>query len=242
MIDLLNSIDQQVFLFFNGLHNDFFDRFMMLFTGRFIWVPMYATILFMLFKTFKPKIVAVYLLAISLAVLLTDQTCATLIRPLVERLRPSNPANPFSELVYIVDGYRGGSFGFPSCHSANSFALAAFMLCLFPRHRCSIFIVGWAVLNSYSRLYLGVHYPGDLLVGAAIGSVYGLLCYKLARLFDHDSVAQTCERVSRPLFPLTGSNAVGTGRTAGLVFTVGDVLIGVGAMTIFVIFAIALAG
>lgn len=103
---------------------------------------------------------------------------------------PSNPANPLSEMVHIVGGYRGGSYGFPSCHAANSFALASFLTLLFANRKLSLFIFAWAVLNSYSRVYLGVHYPGDLLVGAIIGTAAGL-----AMAFAAGYVA---DRVDRP--------------------------------------------
>lgn len=103
---------------------------------------------------------------------------------------PSNPANPLSEMVHIVGGYRGGSYGFPSCHAANSFALASFLILLFANRKLSLFIFAWAVLNSYSRVYLGVHYPGDLLVGAIIGTAAGL-----AMAFAAGYVA---DRVDRP--------------------------------------------
>lgn len=111
-------------------------------------------------------------------------------RPSVCRLRPSNPENPLSEMVHIVGGYRGGSYGFPSCHAANSFALASFLTLLFANRKLSLFIFAWAVLNSYSRVYLGVHYPGDLLVGAIIGTAAGL-----AMAFAAGYVA---DRVDRP--------------------------------------------
>lgn len=103
---------------------------------------------------------------------------------------PSNPENPLSEMVHIVGGYRGGSYGFPSCHAANSFALASFLTLLFANRKLSLFIFAWAVLNSYSRVYLGVHYPGDLLVGAIIGTAAGL-----AMAFAAGYVA---DRVDRP--------------------------------------------
>lgn len=93
-------------------------------------------------------------------------------------------------MVHIVGGYRGGSYGFPSCHAANSFALASFLTLLFANRKLSLFIFAWAVLNSYSRVYLGVHYPGDLLVGAIIGTAAGL-----AMAFAAGYVA---DRVDRP--------------------------------------------
>lgn len=170
MIDWLNTIDTQVFLALNGLHAPYFDVFMKLFTGKWIWVPMYAAVLFAVVRNYRWRQTLAVLVCVALAITIADQVCATLIRPEVCRLRPSNPANPLSEMVHIVGGYRGGSYGFPSCHAANSFALASFLILLFANRKLSLFIFAWAVLNSYSRVYLGVHYPGDLLVGAIIGT------------------------------------------------------------------------
>ncbi len=206
MIDWLNTIDTQVFLALNGLHAPYFDASMKLFTGKWIWVPMYAAVLFAVVRNYRWRqtlavlfaVVRNYrwrqtlavLVCVALAITIADQVCATLIRPEVCRLRPSNPANPLSEMVHIVGGYRGGSYGFPSCHAANSFALASFLTLLFANRKLSLFIFAWAVLNSYSRVYLGVHYPGDLLVGAIIGTAAGL-----AMAFAAGYVA---DRVDRP--------------------------------------------
>lgn len=126
MIDWLNTIDTQVFLALNGLHAPYFDVFMKLFTGKWIWVPMYAAVLFAVVRNYRWRQTLAVLVCVALAITIADQVCATLIRPEVCRLRPSNPANPLSEMVHIVGGYRGGSYGFPSCHAANSFALASF--------------------------------------------------------------------------------------------------------------------
>lgn len=174
MIDWLNTIDTQAFLALNGLHAPYFDAFMKLFTGKWIWVPMYAAVLFAVVRNYRWRQTLAVLVCVALAITIADQVCATLIRPEVCRLRPSNPENPLSEMVHIVGGYRGGSYGFPSCHAANSFALASFLTLLFANRKLSLFIFAWAVLNSYSRVYLGVHYPGDLLVGAIIGTAAGL--------------------------------------------------------------------
>lgn len=175
MIDWLNTIDTQVFLALNGLHAPYFDVFMKLFTGKWIWVPMYAAVLFAVVRNYRWRQTLAVLVCVALAITIADQVCATLIRPEVCRLRPSNPENPLSEMVHIVGGYRGGSYGFPSCHAANSFALASFLTLLFANRKLSLFIFAWAVLNSYSRVYPGVHYPGDLLVGAIIGTAAGLV-------------------------------------------------------------------
>ena len=181
MFDFFTDIDTQLFLFLNSLHIPYFDCFMKIFSGKFIWAPMYASILYILFRRYQWKAVSCFTIAICLVILCTDQLCASIIRPIFERLRPSNIDNPISSLVHIVDGYRGGKYGFPSCHAANSFALAAFLIPLFSKRRFTIFILSWATLNAYSRIYLGVHYPGDLIVGGLIGACIGLIWYYIAK-------------------------------------------------------------
>lgn len=218
-MELLDSLDSRIFLFFNGMHTPFTDSFMQLFSGRFIWVWLYGALLFMVVKSFSIKKSAVVIIGIALAITLADQTCATLIRPMCERLRPSNPANPLSEFTHIVDGYRGGAYGFPSCHAANSFALAVFMSLLFGIRRFSVAIFAWAAVNSYSRICLGVHYPGDLLVGAIIGSAIGAMCYMGVRLVAFKG---------KPRHEATGTTSV-------LFITHADVFTAVGIATVLFI-------
>ncbi len=181
ILNALIDVDTTVFLFFNGMHAMFWDYFMPMYSGRFIWVPMYAAVLFLLYRSFGWRTATIYLLAIALTITIADQACASWIRPYVARLRPSNLDNPLSLLTQIVDGYRGGSYGFPSCHAANSMAFASFVAMMVKRWRFTLFIMLWAFINCYTRVYLGVHYPGDLLVGAVIGSAVGCLMFLLAQ-------------------------------------------------------------
>lgn len=239
MIEFLNNLDTTVFLAINGAHSPFFDSFMTMFSGRFVWIPMYAMVLWILFRSCRPQTAVIYLLALVAAIFLTDQTCASLIRPAVERLRPSNLENELSQWAYVVDNYRGGSYGFPSCHAANSFALALFLSLFVKRRGFTFFIIGWALLNSYSRLYLGVHYPGDLLVGASIGAVFGVLCYLLAsRIEGHRSRGFREERLSRPLFTRffdIESTSSQPGSLPRLRLTLSDLMIAAFAATVAVI-------
>ena len=115
-----------------------------------------------------------------LAVTLADQVTASLLRPMFERLRPANLDNPISAMVHIVNDYRGGRYGFPSCHAANTFAVVSLMSLFFYRWRFTLFIIMWALLNCYSRLYLGVHYPGDLIAGILVGSICGGVVFLVA--------------------------------------------------------------
>ncbi len=141
---------------------------------------MYAPILYILLKNFHWKAALCYVAAIALIITFADQMCSSIIRPVVARLRPSNPESPIVDMVYIVNNYRGGSYGSPSCHAANSFGLAMYVVFMFRKRWLSIFIIVWAFCNCYTRVYLGVHYPGDLLVGGIIGGFGGWLFATIA--------------------------------------------------------------
>lgn len=175
----LSDIDARLLLIVNGAHSPFFDAVMWCISGRWIWVPFYAVLAYLLFRRMSWKRASICLVTIGLIILAADQTCATLIRPEIGRLRPANLNNPLSSFVHVVNGYRGGRYGFPSCHAANTFALAVFMS-LVIRHKWFIVMMfSWAFIVSYSRMYLGVHYFGDLFCGATIGSLFAVLFYYL---------------------------------------------------------------
>ena len=106
LLQSLVEADQNLLLYLNGFHNTFGDYFMPVFTGKWIWVPMYASILYVLLKNFNWKVVLFCLIGIALTITFADQVCATVIRPIVERPRPSNPASPIADLVHIVNGRR----------------------------------------------------------------------------------------------------------------------------------------
>lgn len=181
MLETLQHLDQQLLLTLNGLHSPYWDSFMWIVSAKLTWVPMYATLLYVLCRNFSWRISLFTVVAIALTITYADQMCATVIRPLVERMRPSNINNPLSEFVHILHDKRGGRYGFPSCHAANSFALGFLVMLLFKQRWLTIFILAWATLNSYSRIYLGVHYPGDLIAGMLVGLSGALIIYYLYR-------------------------------------------------------------
>ena len=175
----LSDIDARLLLIVNGAHSPSFDSVMWCISGRWIWVPFYAVLAYLLFRRMSWKRASICLVTIGLIILAADQTCATLIRPEIGRLRPANLNNPLSSFVHVVNGYRGGRYGFPSCHAANTFALAVFMSLVIRHKWFTVMMFSWAFVVSYSRMYLGVHYFGDLFCGATIGSLFAVLFYYL---------------------------------------------------------------
>ncbi len=177
----IETVDTQLLLLINGLHCEFMDTIMLTITNKWFWVPFYALLVAYIVRK-KQSVGALWCIAsIALAVALADQIGASVIRDSVARLRPSNLDNPISSMVHIVDNYRAGRYGFPSCHAANSFALAVFMWLMFRNRLVAWVLFPWALLQCYSRAYLGVHYPGDLLVGAMLGSVCAATVYYMPR-------------------------------------------------------------
>lgn len=175
MIETITSFDQHILLFFNGYHTPFLDETMALITNKWIWIPFYLVLIDLLFKKLGTKYAILTILAVVLAIVMTDQFCASLIRPVVGRLRPCNPNNPIFEYITLVKDIHPGSYSWPSCHAANTFALATLLSCVMKSRKFTIFIFAWAIIVSISRLYVGVHYPTDLLCGAIIGCAFGYL-------------------------------------------------------------------
>lgn len=179
MLEALNNLDAQWLLAINGWHNNFFDTVMYAYSGKIIWAPMYAALLYVVVRNMGWRTALWCVLGIALTILFADQVCSHLIRPWVERWRPSRLENPLSEWVHIVNGYRGGRYGFPSCHAANTMGLACFFGLLIRHRWLSFAMFLWAFVTCYSRAYLGVHYPGDLLAGSLVGIVGACLMYRL---------------------------------------------------------------
>ncbi len=168
----LENIDTTIFLWLNGLHSPFFDRVMWFASDRFIWIPLYILFLWLLYRKY-PKRFWVVLLTIALMILAGDQL-SRFFKETVARYRPSQDPD-IQHLVHIVNGYTGGAYGFFSGHATNSFAVALFVITLLPANRRFILplALSYASLVSYSRIYLGVHYPLDVLTGIITGSLIG---------------------------------------------------------------------
>lgn len=179
MISSLSQLDTHLFLWLNGLHTPALDLLMYQLTRGLIWLPLFLLFLYTLIRAYKKKSWIIILALISV-IALTDQTSVHLFKNTVKRLRPSH--NPeLAEKVHIVKEYRGGLYGFVSSHAANTFAVAL-LLSLFIRRRWFTWTaLGWAAVMSYTRIYLGVHYPGDIVCGALWGMLMSVFIYLLFR-------------------------------------------------------------
>jgi undecaprenyl-diphosphatase len=179
MIDQLISYDQQLFLFLNGMHSPAFDFIMIWLSNKLIWVPLYAWMLFYMWREHRSRLWLV-IIAIALLVTLTDQISVQVFKNIFHRLRPCH--NPELEgFVRILNGHCGGKYGFISSHACNTAGIAVFAG-LMLRNRFRWFlptIIIWSLLVCYSRIYLGVHYPADVLVGFFVGAIIGFLVYIL---------------------------------------------------------------
>lgn len=172
-MDFLNTLDTKLFLFLNSRHSAAFDPIMYWFSDILIWVPMYLLIAFFIIKNYKRQGILILVFA-GIVILLCDQTASHLIKNAVQRLRPSHePA--LTGLVHLGKAGLGGLYGFVSSHAANAFGLATFLaLVLDSRFRyLKYWLFVWAVMVSYSRIYNGVHYPGDVVVAAGLGILLG---------------------------------------------------------------------
>jgi undecaprenyl-diphosphatase len=172
MFETLKILDQKLLLFINSLHCPFMDEVMWYVSARNTWFGLYALII-VFFVLKRKKHVYITLIAVALMIVLSDQI-SDLIKDTVKRFRPTHDPQ-LSHLVHTVRNYLGGDYGFVSSHAANSFAVAGFTSFFFSKRWVTISLFCWAALVSYSRMYLGVHYPVDILGGALIGMGIGFL-------------------------------------------------------------------
>lgn len=169
MLETLNHWDTQLFLFLNGLHTPFMDRVMWFVSGKIQWLPLYLVILALFIHRFRWRTLWI-LLGTAVLITMSDQATTHLFKETLQRLRPCHQPQ-LAGLVHLVNDYCGGMYGFVSGHASNSFAIAVFTG-MFVRHRYYwMGILCWATLVGYSRIYLGVHFPGDIIGGAVLGSL-----------------------------------------------------------------------
>lgn len=173
-IEVVNKLDIQLFLIINNLHSPFFDFLMYWLSNKWIWIPIYAIIVFYIYK--KKKNYKSIFICIALTIACADMTASLVLKPLVKRPRPCHQTELQTKMNLVGDC--GGTYGFLSSHAANTFAIATLLALLFAAQKLWILGYIWAFLIAYSRVYLGVHFPLDVFLGALIGIVFAGCIYK----------------------------------------------------------------
>lgn len=184
-IQQLIELDKHILMQLNGSDSLFWDGFMYIVTDTTTWIPAAIALLYVIFKNNNLKQGLFILLLIALVVTLADQTSSGICKPLFERYRPTKDPE-FMNMVNTVNNYRaGGLYGFISSHAANTFAVAMFISLLVRNAKLSFMMFLWAFIPTYSRVYLGVHYPGDILFGIIDGLLSGSVVYLLYKFISN---------------------------------------------------------
>ena len=188
--------DRLVLSWFNGSNSVFLDGWMSALTSGFAWLALYASLFYLVIKNNETMGQIMLVVGCALACVgLADIMADVIVKPLVERWRPSNDPI-FKYDVSVVDGYRGTSYGFFSAHAANTCSLALFFCMLVRSRVLSVALVLWSFVNCYTRMYLGLHYPSDIVCGLLWGSVCAIGVYYFylrvsRRMFGEDNYVST---------------------------------------------------
>lgn len=191
MIEYLESIDIAIVQIVNGWNTPFLDEVMWIVSGRLTWIPLYIFLIYLAIRQSGWKVGLLFLLGVALSVGVADFISTQALKEVVQRYRPSHNLTIKDQLHYYQIGwgdyYVGGKYGFVSSHAANFFAIATFSICFLIDYKkwLNPLLIFIAVLVSFSRIYLGVHYFSDVFVGGLLGMVIALLVYNFIFLKLH---------------------------------------------------------
>ena len=185
---VLESFDKQCLLAVNGSDSLFLDRMAHTLTAALTWLPLYLSLFYVVLKNNDSVRKILYIVAAAaMCVLLAGTVDDVIVKPTVARWRPTHDPE-IGMLVDVVDGYRGGRYGFFSAHAANTFSLAVLFCWMIRSRILSIALVIWSFTNCWTRLYLGVHFPGDILCGLTWGLIVGTFVYYVYYRFTRGMV------------------------------------------------------
>ena len=178
-LDALQTFDKSILLAFNGGENIFLDSFVLTLTSAYTWIPLYASLLYLVIKNNEnwQKIMLI-IGTVALGLFIVNGTNLGIVKPLIARARPLNSPD-LQGIVVSVNHYVADGYSFFSSHTENAFVLAVFLSLLVRDRIFSILMIVWSIIVSLTRPYLGVHYPSDVLVGMIFGSSVAVLIYFL---------------------------------------------------------------
>lgn len=194
MLENLISFDKDLLLAINGINAPFWDAFMWNYSQMITWLPLVIALLYVIYRNNYYTETLVIIVSLAVAFVLADQISSGFFKPVFQRFRPTHDPE-ILETVRIVNGYRGGLYGFVSSHAANSFAAVMFCILLFRNRLTSVLLILWACVNCYSRMYLGVHFPGDIVCGTLVGLLSGYAAYLVYKLLKRKLLKMPGEHV-----------------------------------------------
>ena len=187
-MEFLAGLDRDLFILINGLNSPLLDNVMVWITNKYTWVPLYLYWGYVVIRHFPGHWILLFV-SIAILILVTDQLTSNIMKPFFERLRPCHEQNLSAALHLVVNC--GGKFGFASGHSANSFALATFIFAMMKLTSRSWFLIFlWAFLVALSRVYVGVHYPADVIIGGIIGSIFAWFLFIAWKHFFYKMISR----------------------------------------------------
>ena len=177
-IDQFLPVERHLFFVLNGSDSPFLDNLMWTYTRPIVWLPLFLFLIFMMFYKTSYKEAILTLVLFLLVFGISDFVSSSVFKPLFHRFRPTHYPG-FEEYIDIVRNYRGGKYGFISGHACTSFGIATFISLIFRYKWVTITSMLWASINSYSRIYLGVHFISDIVAGAIVGAMIAFLFFEL---------------------------------------------------------------
>lgn len=193
-LEQIKELDQHLTLMLNGSESVFWDNVVYIVTNSFSWTLVLVALFIIIFKNNKLRDALVLILFMALLIVVADRICSGYVKPTIARWRPTQDP----ELMYMVDvvrGYRGGRYGFFSGHACNTMCMAMFLSWVFRYWKLSLTLFVWSITTTFTRIYLGVHYVGDVVVGWTMGMILGLVFYLIykrvhSRMVTHRLISE----------------------------------------------------
>ena len=186
MISWLDSLNYYFFFLINGIGYKEIDPLMLFVSNKIVWAPLYVFVLYFLYKKYKKYILKI-IASIAILIFFADSGSVHIFKNQIKNKRPCH-IESIQEKIRLVSDDCGSKYGFISSHAANHFAIAFFIYFLFRNKKTFFFLYSWAAIIGFSRVYLGVHFPIDIIGGMFWGLFVSLLVYKLLKLWTNEAI------------------------------------------------------